>query len=119
MVFYPFYISKRKLSQSSWKPKWTVCMQQSDILFPEKHSTVYLEHPIWAKEVERAIILRSGIWGLNYLYKTAFKEAENFATVWIISFKDIQELILKSYELLTMFDQLWNIFIVHERVYPK
>ena len=39
MVFYPFYI----LSKSSKKTQNDSCIQQSDILFSEKHSTIYLE----------------------------------------------------------------------------
>ena len=36
------FISKRKLSNpADLNQKWTVCMQQADILFPEKHSTIY------------------------------------------------------------------------------
>ena len=45
-------------------------MQQSDILFPEKHSTIYFELLAEHIQYDQMEILRSGTWGLNYLYKS-------------------------------------------------
>ena len=62
-------------------------MQQSDILFPEKHSTIYFELLAEHIQYEEMEILRSGTWGLNCI------KVDSFVTLWIIRFQDIQGLI--------------------------